>query len=217
MDTPVLKLPDDLTTLGLDFDHPDVETIVHVSKFEPETDLDRPVIGETITDNDGAEYIVRKVSWLPVAHFFENRPQPDLDGHDKLLLREHASRPAVIWTAWCDKLAVPSVTLTSPTPASDFGELEIAFDASQRARLRVLVNSLKAAKSTGEEIEAAVISAFFTFNGVTFRQTRPELHGCLTSAPLITDGTGVWGFMRYQVESFVDELLAGRTTVWTKG
>lgn len=45
----------------------------------------------------------------------------------------------------------------------------------------------------------------------------PEDCGALTSAPLITDGKDVWGYMDYQVKSFLEELANGREILWLKG
>ena len=50
-----------------------------------------------------------------------------------------------------------------------------------------------------------------------FRPIKPEDCGALTSAPLITDGKDVWGYMDYQVKSFLTELAEGREVVWPKG
>lgn len=50
-----------------------------------------------------------------------------------------------------------------------------------------------------------------------FVQTLPELHGCLTSAPLITDGKDVWGFMDYAVTAFLERLYFGENIIWQKG
>lgn len=49
------------------------------------------------------------------------------------------------------------------------------------------------------------------------KSIKPEECGALTSAPLITDGKNVWGFMDYQVKSFLQELAEGREIVWVKG
>lgn len=50
-----------------------------------------------------------------------------------------------------------------------------------------------------------------------YNEILPEQCGALTSAPLITDGKNVWGFMDYQIKSFIEELLDGNETVWQKG
>ncbi len=49
------------------------------------------------------------------------------------------------------------------------------------------------------------------------RSIKPEECGALTSAPCITDGKDVWGFMDYQVKSFLQELAEGREIIWVKG
>lgn len=47
---------------------------------------------------------------------------------------------------------------------------------------------------------------------------KPESVGALTSAPLIIGPDGkVYGYMEYQVRSFLEELAAGRPVVWIKG
>lgn len=60
-------------------------------------------------------------------------------------------------------------------------------------------------------------AAFLTYLMPTYQQTAPCSVGCLTEAPLITDGTNVWGYMDYQVTSFLEELADGKEVVWTKG
>lgn len=46
---------------------------------------------------------------------------------------------------------------------------------------------------------------------------KPENVGALTSAPLVTDGVNVWGFMDYQLVSFLTELAEGKTVEWQNG
>jgi hypothetical protein len=50
-----------------------------------------------------------------------------------------------------------------------------------------------------------------------FKSINPEDCGALTAAPLITDGKDVWGYMDYQVKSFLVELAEGREIIWQKG
>ena len=51
-----------------------------------------------------------------------------------------------------------------------------------------------------------------------FHEVKPEDIGALTSAPCIQDGQGeCFGFMGYQVISFLEELAAGRSVEWQKG
>lgn len=50
-----------------------------------------------------------------------------------------------------------------------------------------------------------------------YQPIKPEDCGALTDAPLVTDGKSVWGYMDYQVKSFIEELLDGKTITWQKG
>ena len=62
--------------------------------------------------------------------------------------------------------------------------------------------------------EAAFIAHCLTPH---YEQTSPASVGALTSAPLITDGIKVWGFMNYQIESFLQRLADGKDVIWQKG
>lgn len=50
-----------------------------------------------------------------------------------------------------------------------------------------------------------------------FELVKPEDIGALTSAPCISDGENVYGYMDYAVSSFLQELSSGRAVTWTKG
>ena len=50
-----------------------------------------------------------------------------------------------------------------------------------------------------------------------YTEILPEHCGALTNAPLITDGKNVWGYMDYQISSFLEKLAAGEKTIWQKG
>ena len=54
-------------------------------------------------------------------------------------------------------------------------------------------------------------------DGVSYTQIAPEEVGALTAAPIISDGENIWGFMRYAVDNFLEELAAGRTVTWQRG
>ena len=62
-------------------------------------------------------------------------------------------------------------------------------------------------------------------DGISYRQIKPEDAGALTDATIITDapegelnqGINVWGYMNYQIENFLELLVAGRTIYWQKG
>ena len=70
--------------------------------------------------------------------------------------------------------------------------------------------------------EPQTIAAEGTFiqrflNPLGYEEILPAACGALTSAPLITDGKNVWGYMDYQIKSFIEELLDGNEIVWQKG
>lgn len=56
-----------------------------------------------------------------------------------------------------------------------------------------------------------------TSNEKEYTQVQPEDVGALTSAPLISDGVNVYGFMDYCLVNPLDELAAGKKIVWQKG
>jgi hypothetical protein len=64
--------------------------------------------------------------------------------------------------------------------------------------------------------ESAFIRDYLRPQG--FREVKPEDVGALTSAPLVVDSRGeVFGFMGYQVQSFLEELIADRAVEWQRG
>lgn len=54
-------------------------------------------------------------------------------------------------------------------------------------------------------------------DNIDYEQVMPEEIGALTNAPIITDGTNVWGYMDYQIKNFLEELAKGETIFWLKG
>lgn len=54
-------------------------------------------------------------------------------------------------------------------------------------------------------------------DGVSYTQVPPEEVGALTSAPIISDGNNVYGYMDYQLNNFLELLAEGKTIVWQKG
>jgi hypothetical protein len=52
---------------------------------------------------------------------------------------------------------------------------------------------------------------------VNYEQVAPEDVGALTSAPIISDGENIYGYMDYQIKNFLEELTAGKTIFWQKG
>lgn len=64
---------------------------------------------------------------------------------------------------------------------------------------------------------AEYLNASNTSNSLEYEQVAPEDVGALTSAPIISDGDNVYGYMDYQVRNFLDELLDSKTVIWQKG
>ena len=54
-------------------------------------------------------------------------------------------------------------------------------------------------------------------DGKSYEQVAPEEIGALTSAPIISDGENVYGYMDYQINNFLEELATGQTIIWQKG
>lgn len=83
------------------------------------------------------------------------------------------------------------------------------------------IHKLRSKSSSEIFAESMFISDFLEGDpcgtGVSYTQVSPEEVGALTSAPLITDGKAVWGYMDYQVKSFLEELAAGHEIIWQKG
>ena len=50
-----------------------------------------------------------------------------------------------------------------------------------------------------------------------FEQVAPEDVGALTSAPIISNGTDIYGYMDYQIRNFLEELANGKTVEWIRG
>jgi hypothetical protein len=50
-----------------------------------------------------------------------------------------------------------------------------------------------------------------------FEQVAPEDVGALTSAPIISNGTDIYGFMDYQIRNFLEELANGNAVEWIRG
>ena len=92
------------------------------------------------------------------------------------------------------------------------GNLVLTVHASEAPRLRRLGRGHPGTA----EAEAAFIRDYLRPRG--FREVKPEDVGALTSAPLVVDSRGeVFGFMGYQVQSFLEELIAGRAVEWQRG
>lgn len=90
------------------------------------------------------------------------------------------------------------------------GDLEMQATPKERSFIRKLT---KLTWLNGYGQEAAFIAHVLR----PYEQTSPTSIGALTSAPCITDGINNWGFMNYQVESFLETLGKGEKVVWTCG
>jgi hypothetical protein len=77
-----------------------------------------------------------------------------------------------------------------------------------------MIKRLRKAQLNDVAVEAAVLTHFLK---PKYEVTSPASVGALTSATLITDGKNVWGDMNYQVESFLDNMLAGQPVIFQKG
>ena len=66
------------------------------SKFDPENDTDRPIIGSVI-DHGGSRYLIRKVGHVLLKDI-DN--EIDVKDCDTYLLKEHSTRMEVCWIVW---------------------------------------------------------------------------------------------------------------------
>jgi hypothetical protein len=82
----------------------------HVSRFDPEADESRPVLGSETTC-DGKRCVVRKVEHFMATRLMEMMmagEEPDHHGHDDVVIVDHPTRPFVKWACWVDVLEGPS-------------------------------------------------------------------------------------------------------------
>lgn len=78
------------------------------SKFDAETDPDRPVVG-TKFDYNNQVVVIKEVGWVLTSALLKeimDNIQPsvimDPKGHDVCLAKDHATRPGVQWLVWGD-------------------------------------------------------------------------------------------------------------------
>ena len=73
----------------------------YTSTFEPETDEDRPSVGDKLTREDGKQYEVMEVGYITatqlMSRILDKNYKPDLRGHDEAFTRPHSTRPGIIW------------------------------------------------------------------------------------------------------------------------
>lgn len=89
------------------------------------------------------------------------------------------------------------------------GNLEMTLNKKERKKMR--------AKYLNDAGTIVAEQEFIRTHLSQYQPIKPEDCGALTDAPLITDGKSVWGFMNYQIQSFIQELLDGKTITWQKG
>ena len=66
------------------------------------------------------------------------------------------------------------------------------------------------------------ITAEWTFiveilESLGFEQVAPEEVGALTAAPIISNGTDIFGYMDYQIRNVLEELANGNAVTWIRG
>jgi hypothetical protein len=91
------------------------------------------------------------------------------------------------------------------------GELEMTADLLEQEFIRELRR-----RASNEVIaeDAFIVKVLGT---LCYEQVAPKEVGALTAAPIISNGTGVYGFMEYQITNFLAELAKGATVTWMCG
>lgn len=73
------------------------------SKFNAETDSDRPQI-DSVIDVKGENYIIKKVDWIELSKTISDGfKERDLDGFDSVFYGNHSNRLGLIWIIWANK------------------------------------------------------------------------------------------------------------------
>lgn len=77
-------------------------------KYDPENDPEKPAVGSEI-EFDGVNYIVAKSQYIPASDItkavMDGRDIGDVQGHDKLLVKDHPTRPFVQYLVWVDRIS----------------------------------------------------------------------------------------------------------------
>lgn len=74
------------------------------SKFNAETDEDRPLIGEEFSHVDGGEvFVIEKVAHTTLGDIMKGENEPEQGEYDEMLVKRHTLRPAVYWIVWGNK------------------------------------------------------------------------------------------------------------------
>ena len=99
------------------------------------------------------------------------------------------------------------------------GDLAMSADCNEQAEIKFMLEHDDT--SCMLEKEAIAIANYLggdpMGDGISYEQVAPEEVGALTSAPIISDGENVYGYMDYQILNFLDELAAGKEIIWKKG
>ncbi len=73
------------------------------SKFNKETDEDRPKIDSIIETGTHKTYKIIKVDAMNLSDVI-TKSEPELDGAEAIVTKQHSTRPAVIWLIWVTQL-----------------------------------------------------------------------------------------------------------------
>jgi len=72
-------------------------------RFDPETDPDRPKIGEVVEIEEGVSYSVAKVRYMTAGEMLRDPKGPSPDEFDEVRVRPHP-RFAIYWVVWFNKV-----------------------------------------------------------------------------------------------------------------
>ena len=97
------------------------------------------------------------------------------------------------------------------------GNLTMTANVRTRETIKQLREQSTSEISAESLFISEVLDGYAREQGMTFEQVAPEEVGALTSAPIISDGENVYGYMSYQVSNFLEELANGGTAIWQKG
>jgi hypothetical protein len=100
------------------------------------------------------------------------------------------------------------------------GNLEMTADINEQREFQTYLGLVREHELSILQLEAAVICDYLINpmgDGVSYTQVSPEEIAALTNAPLISDGSNIYGYMDYQINNFVELLADGKTIIWQKG
>ena len=91
------------------------------------------------------------------------------------------------------------------------GNLEMSADILTQRHIR------KLRRNMSSEITAEGTFILEILGPLSYEQVAPEEVGALTAAPIISNGTDVFGYMDYQILNFLEELANDKTVTWIRG